>query len=76
MIRELRIDRPERRNALDVATVERLRRELAAAAADETVRAIVVSGGGEAAFCAGQDVKELAALDRRAGSPPTPAGRR
>jgi enoyl-CoA hydratase/carnithine racemase len=61
---ELRIDRPQRRNALDVATVERLRRELDAAAADETIRAIVVSGGGEAAFCAGQDVKELAALDR------------
>ena len=61
---ELRIDRPERRNALDVATVERLRRELDAAAADETIRAIVVSGGGQAAFCAGQDVKELAALDR------------
>ena len=64
MIRELRIDRPERRNALDVATVDRLRRELDELAADETIRAIVLSGGGEAAFCAGQDVKELAALDR------------
>ncbi len=28
------------------------------------MRAIVVSGGGVAAFCAGQDIKELAALDR------------
>ncbi len=64
MIRELRIDRPERRNALDTATVARLRGELAAAAGDETTRALVVSGGGLAAFCAGQDVKELTALDR------------
>ena len=64
MIRELRIDRPERRNALDGATVARLRGELADAAADPSIRAIVVSGGGLAAFCAGQDIKELAALDR------------
>ena len=60
---ELRIDRPERRNALDTATVARLRAELAAAAADHEVRAVVVVGGGEQAFCAGQDVKELQALD-------------
>jgi len=60
---ELRIDRPERRNALDTATVARLRAELAAAAADAGVRAVVVVGGGEQAFCAGQDVKELQALD-------------
>jgi enoyl-CoA hydratase len=64
VIRELRIDRPERRNALDAATVARLRRELDEAAADVSIRAIVVSGGGLAAFCAGQDIKELAALDR------------
>lgn len=64
MIRELRIDRPERRNALNGATVARLRGELAAAAADPQVRALVVSGGGVAAFCAGQDIKELAVLDR------------
>jgi enoyl-CoA hydratase/carnithine racemase len=64
VIRELRIDRPERRNALDGATVARLRGELADAAADPSVRALVLSGGGYTAFCAGQDIKELAALDR------------
>jgi len=62
-VRELRIDRPERRNALDAATIARLRSELAAAAADPEVRAVVLVGGGEQAFCAGQDVKELADLD-------------
>jgi enoyl-CoA hydratase len=60
---ELRIDRPERRNALDAATIARLRGQLATAAADAEARAIVVVGGGEQAFCAGQDVKELADLD-------------
>ena len=64
MIRELRIDRPERRNALDAATVARLRRELDEAAGDSAIRAIVVSGGGLAAFCAGQDIRELETLDR------------
>jgi enoyl-CoA hydratase len=62
-VTELRIDRPERRNALDRATIARLRGELQAAAADAAVRAIVLVGGGEQAFCAGQDVKELGALD-------------
>ena len=44
-VRELRIDRPERRNALDAATIARLRSELAAAAADPEVRAVVLVGG-------------------------------
>jgi enoyl-CoA hydratase len=63
-VRELRIDRPERRNALDAATIARLRGELATAAGDAAVRAVVLVGGGEQAFCAGQDVKELADLDQ------------
>ncbi len=64
MIVEIVIDRPARRNALDMATTDRLRRDLSAAAADPAVRAIVLEGGGTAAFSAGQDIKELAALDR------------
>jgi len=63
-VRELHIDRPERRNALDAATIARLRAELAAHAADPEARVIVLVGGGTQAFCAGQDIKELATLDR------------
>jgi enoyl-CoA hydratase/carnithine racemase len=63
VIARLEIGRPERRNALDTATIARLRGELAAAAANADVRAVIVSGGGTAAFCAGQDVKELETLD-------------
>ena len=66
VILELRIDRPERRNALDTATVERLRDELRRAAASDEIRAVVIHGGGPVAFCAGQDVKELATMDAAA----------
>ncbi len=48
------IDRPDRRNALDVATCERLAGELEAAA-DGGARAIVLTGAGPH-FCAGADL--------------------
>jgi enoyl-CoA hydratase len=55
------LNRPEAMNALSRA----LRAELAAAmrglAADESVRAIVLTGAGERAFTAGLDLKELGA---------------
>jgi enoyl-CoA hydratase/carnithine racemase len=54
----LTIDRPDRRNALSrdvLLALGRLGRELAA---DEGVRAIVVTGAGDKAFCAGADLKE------------------
>lgn len=54
----LTLDRAERRNALSRETLYalgRLGRELSA---DASVRAIVVTGAGEKAFCAGADLKE------------------
>ncbi|MFT3774394.1 MAG: enoyl-CoA hydratase-related protein [Minicystis sp.] len=54
----LTIDRETRRNALSRDTLfafGRLGRELAA---DDSVRAIVVTGAGDKAFCAGADLKE------------------
>jgi enoyl-CoA hydratase len=66
VIVELRIDRPERRNALDTETVERFRHHLRLAAASNETRAVVIHGGGSEAFCAGQDVKELATMDAAA----------
>lgn len=53
------INRPERRNALDRPTKEALRDRLAEVAADESVRAVVLTGAG-GAFCAGQDLAEHA----------------
>ena len=64
VIRELRIERPERRNALDRATIARLRGELQAASHDGSTRVVVIASAGTEAFCAGQDIKELATLNR------------
>lgn len=54
------INRPERRNALDVATKVALRDALADVAGDAEVRAVVLTGAG-GSFCAGQDLAEHAA---------------
>ena len=54
----LKIDRPKRLNALSRATLYGLGKLGAELVADPTVRAIVVTGAGERAFCAGADLKE------------------
>jgi 2-(1,2-epoxy-1,2-dihydrophenyl)acetyl-CoA isomerase len=48
------IDRPERKGALDVAAVRRIVEALEAAATDDDLRAIVLSGTGDD-FCSGSD---------------------
>jgi enoyl-CoA hydratase/carnithine racemase len=53
----LTIDRPESRNALDPSAIAHLREGLARAQADPEARAIVLTGAGERAFCAGADLK-------------------
>jgi enoyl-CoA hydratase/carnithine racemase len=58
-VRTITIDREERRNALDRATLDALESAFEAAGADRTVRAIVLRGAGERAFCAGADLGEL-----------------
>ena len=58
-IRELVLSRNEVRNALDLATTERLLRSIAEARDDPAVRAVLLRGEG-AGFCAGSDVKEMA----------------
>ena len=51
----LTIDRPERRNALDAAMVEALAVRCREIERDRTVRAVILTGAGEA-FCAGGDI--------------------
>lgn len=55
----LRLDAPERRNALDLDTMAALSAELRAADADPAVRVIVLTGT-DPAFCAGLDLAEVA----------------
>jgi enoyl-CoA hydratase len=61
-IRRIVINRPDKLNALNVATVGELDRAVADAAADESVHALVITGAGEKAFVAGADISELATL--------------
>lgn len=53
------IDRPERRNAIDAAAAEGFRQALSEFEADRDARALVLTGGGGAAFCAGADLKAM-----------------
>ena len=55
---EIRINRPDRLNALDVPSFARFRQALQAAALDRTVRAVILTGEGRA-FCAGGDVAAM-----------------
>ncbi len=67
----LTIDRPERRNAVDAAAAELLRRGFADFEADEGARVLVLTGAGGEAFCAGADLK---ALDLDVDHPGGPMG--
>jgi enoyl-CoA hydratase/carnithine racemase len=58
-VRTITIDREEKRNALDRATLVELEAALDAAGADPAVRVVVLRGAGERAFCAGADLEEL-----------------
>lgn len=53
------IDRPERRNAMAVQTTEELIAAFVRAGEDPDVWAIVLTGSGDRAFCAGGDLKEM-----------------
>ena len=50
------INRPDRRNALNAEVIAGIARGYGEAHADDTVRAIVLTGGGDKAFCAGADL--------------------
>ncbi|HSU39779.1 MAG TPA: enoyl-CoA hydratase-related protein, partial [Polyangiaceae bacterium] len=52
------LDRPDRRNALDRATVAELGRIGRELSPDSSLRAVVLTGAGDRAFCAGADLKE------------------
>ena len=57
------VDRPERLNALDTATVADRSRAFGDLGRDRDIRAVVLTGAGEKAFVAGADIAELAELD-------------
>ena len=60
-VRHLVLNRPDKRNALSAAVIRELGEALRAAAADETVRIVVLRGEG-AMFSSGMDLADLGAL--------------
>lgn len=65
------IDRPERRNALRGQTMEELTRALTAAARDDEVGVVVVTGSG-GHFCGGGDLNMVPAADGSVSVEPPP----
>ena len=57
----LTLNRPDKHNALDGATVQELHAALTALGADATVRVVVVTGAG-ASFCAGADIAHMRSM--------------
>lgn len=56
----LRLNRPDARNSLTMALIAELGEAIAGAEADPDVRAIVLTGTGDRAFCAGMDLRSFA----------------
>ena len=67
-IRLVTIDRPERRNALDRASYAGLTAAVAAAAQDEAVRVVVLTGAG-GCFTAGNDLRDFQDVETGGDSP-------
>lgn len=57
------INRPEKMNALNVATVEEIRTAIQRVYDDTEIQGVIITGSGEKAFVAGADIKEIAELN-------------
>lgn len=61
-ILQIHLNRPDQLNALNQATLQRLAAIFSQAKSDKTIKALLLTGEGKA-FCAGADIKQLAALN-------------
>ncbi len=61
-VRTVTVNRPDKLNALNRATLEALDTAVAEAAADPAVRVVVLTGAGPKAFVAGADIAEMNGL--------------
>ena len=59
-VRTIRVNRPDKLNALNAATLDALDAAFADAAGDDGVRVVVLTGSGSKAFCAGGGVASFA----------------
>lgn len=68
------IDRPEKRNAISLATLDELLHAADRAAADDDVRVITFTGAGEKAFASGSDLAEVEFRDLKKALEPIVQG--
>ena len=68
------IDRPERRNAIDGPTADRLAEGYERFEADDEARVLILAGAGGVAFSAGADLKAIETLGPRLDDPHGPLG--
>ena len=68
------VNRPKVLNALNMATMEELRKVFHAIKQDDEVRVVIMTGSGEKAFIAGADISELAKQDAVQGKEYTHRG--
>jgi enoyl-CoA hydratase len=61
-VRIITVNRPEKLNALNAATIDALLAAFTAAATDEHIRVVVLTGAGPKAFVAGADIAEMVTL--------------
>ncbi len=66
-IAKLTINRPDKRNAVDNATVEEIDQALAQVEKNPGIRVLILTGAGEKAFVAGADIHELDKRDTLRG---------
>lgn len=69
-IATLTLNRPEKRNAMNTAVLDGLRRHFDELEDDRDVRVVVVRGAGKA-FCSGMDLEEMSRKQREAADPET-----
>jgi len=70
------VNRPEKLNALDAATVRALHEALDRVAIDPAVRAVIVTGAGDKAFVAGADIASMRGMTRAEAQAFAEAGQR
>ena len=68
------IDRPEKHNAISLATLAELQAAVAAAGADDDVKVLVLTGAGGRAFASGSDLSEVIERDFRKALEPIVQG--
>ncbi|HEX6063653.1 MAG TPA: enoyl-CoA hydratase/isomerase family protein, partial [Longimicrobiales bacterium] len=68
------INRPDKLNALNAATVSEVRRAFEELRDDRSIRAVILTGTGEKAFIAGADIGELSQMTPLSGIEVSRAG--